>query len=670
MVAYNIIADTIRILTAESVENAKSGHPGMPMGMAEIGVSLWLNHLRHNPKNPQWYNRDRFILSNGHGCLLQYILLHLTGYKVSINDLRNFRQLEAVTSGHPEYEVIEGVETSTGPLGQGLANGVGMALAEKLLAQEFNRPNFEIINHHTYVFLGEGCLMEGISHEVCSLAGRLQLNKLIVILDNNHISIDGVVNEWFNEDISKRFLAYHWNVIDNVDGHNILAIDEAINNAKLQQIKPTLIIAKTVIGKGAPSKQGGTSIHGAPLGEEEIGKLKQALNWNYPPFHVPEEVYALCNTCVKNGIEFENTWNKLYTLYQKEYPILAKELDRRINHILPDNWSQIINQSHEIANSYHKDIATRQSSQLAIEFFAEKLPEFFGGSADLTGSNLTKWNNAKVLSTINEFSNGNYLSYGVREFGMFAMANGMYLHGGFRVFVGTFLIFAEYGRNALRMASLMNIAPIFVLTHDSLGVGEDGPTHQPVEQLATLQLIPNMQVWRPCDTLETFIAWGEAISNTKSPSCLVLSRQPLIQMKRTEKALSNITKGGYILEQNSTNPKIVIIASGSEVALALNIFNRLAKLKQAVQVVSMPSITTFTQQDKQYQDLVLAKTAKFKIVIECGVPNLWYKYVGNDSLVIGVETFGKAGKITDVFDYFGFTDDKIWDKVGKYLAIE
>lgn len=659
MVDYNLLANSIRILSADSVEKAKCGHPGMPMGMAEIGVSLWKDHLRHNPKNPNWINRDRFVLSNGHGSMLLYSLLHLTGYNLTIDDLKNFRQLKSKTPGHPEYGYTDGVETTTGPLGQGLANAVGMALAEKLLAHEFNREGLNIIDHHTYVFVGDGCLMEGISHEVCSLAGTAKLGKLIVFYDDNGISIDGEVHAWFSENVAKRFEAYNWQVIGAIDGHNINQIDAAINQAK-QDERPTIIICKTQIGKGSPNKAGKEESHGSALGAPEIELVRHTLNWPYAAFVVPDEVYQQFN-CLNSGKSFEAEWQELFAKYSEVYPNEAAELLRRQQHKLPDNFDKIIQDGVNIALTKAESIATRKASQNAIEHYAKFLPELVGGSADLTGSNLTRWSFATTVTPENDYT-GNYISYGVREFGMSAMLNGMYLHGGIRPFGGTFLMFSEYARNALRMASLMHIAPIFVYTHDSIGLGEDGPTHQAVEQIATLRLIPNMQVWRPCDTIETIVSWGMALKNQKTPSSLIFSRQNLKFIERDKESINNIAKGGYILRKNSLNPEIVLIATGSEVELAYAIYNKLTEMGKNIQLVSMPSTSVFDQQEVSYKKLVLPN-AKYRVAIEAGVTDIWYKYVGLDGLVIGLDTFGESAPAKDLFEYFGFTLEKVLARI-------
>ena len=663
MTNYDLLANAIRILSADSVEKAKSGHPGMPMGMAEIGVVLWRDHLSHNPNNPNWVNRDRFVLSNGHGSMLLYSLLHLTGYNLTLNDLQQFRQMGSKTPGHPEYGYTDGVETTTGPLGQGLANAVGMALAEKILADEFNKVGFPIVNHHTYVFMGDGCLMEGISHEVCSLAGTFKLGKLIALYDDNGISIDGEVHDWFSENVAKRFEAYNWHVIDDIDGHDVNAINNAIKASKNDE-RPSILICKTKIGKGSPNKVGKEEVHGAALGEAEIKLVRQELGWDYSPFVVPNEVYQEFD-CKDKGQTLEGEWNKIFATYQKLYPELALEFKRRNSRELPKNWSQIIEEGIKLVSEKAETIATRKASQNAIEYFAKYLPELVGGSSDLTGSNLTRWSFARTLNDKNNFT-GNYISYGVREFGMSAMLNGMYLHNGIKPFGGTFLMFSEYARNALRMASLMKIAPIFVYTHDSVGLGEDGPTHQPVEQIATLRLIPNMHVWRPCDTVETIVSWGVALSQTTTPSSLIFSRQNLQYMQRDEVTTKNISKGGYVLSKNSETPDIIIIASGSEVELAYKVYTKLVAENKEVQLVSMPSTSVFDTQNIQYKKSVLPE-AKYKIAVEAGVADSWYKYVGIDGLIISIDTFGESAPAKDLFNHFGFTEDRILGKIKDFI---
>jgi transketolase len=656
MADNKLLANAIRMLAAEGVEKAKSGHPGAPMGMAELGVALWRDEMRHNPINPSWFNRDRFVLSNGHASMFQYALLHLTGYNLSIEELKNFRQLDSKTPGHPEYGYAPGVETTTGPLGQGIANAVGMALAEKLMAKEFNRDGYAIVDHYTYAIVGDGCLMEGISHEVCSLAGTLGLGKLIVFYDDNNISIDGEVHNWYSENVAKRFEAYNWHVVETIDGHDVDAIKNAIHQAKSIHNRPSIIICKTTIGKGSPNKAGKEECHGAPLGASELELVKKELGWTYAPFEIPREVYAEFD-CKSKGMNAENSWNQLFTEYQSRHPQLAAEFVRRMEHKLPEDWSGIVKVAIKAANDKQETIASRKASQNAIEFYAEHLPEFFGGSADLTGSNLTRWAKATTLDENNNYT-GNYISYGVREFGMAAIMNGVFLHGGYRVFGGTFLMFSEYARNALRMASLMKIAPIFVFTHDSIGLGEDGPTHQPVEQIATLRLIPNMIVWRPCDTVETMVAWADAIGRNKSPSSLIFSRQNLKFIERSQTQIDNVAKGGYILLDGGKTPDYTIIATGSEVELALNVAAKLSEENLKVRVVSMPSTSVFDRQDQSYRDEVLGG-AKKMVAIEAGVSDGWYKYVGRDGVVVGLDTFGESAPAAKLFDHFGFTVDKI-----------
>ncbi len=660
MTNYKLLADAIRVLSADSVEKAKSGHPGAPMGMADMATVLWKDHLHHSPMNPTWLNRDRFVLSNGHASMLLYSLLHLTGYRVSIDDLKNFRQLHSNTPGHPEYGYTVGVETTTGPLGQGICNAVGMALAEKLLAHRFNREHYHVVDHHTYAFVGDGCLMEGVSHEAAALAGTWGLGKLIVFYDDNGISIDGEVHEWFNEDVAKRFDAYHWQVIGPIDGHDTEEINTAIRKAKTMHSKPSLIICKTKIGKGSPNKVGKEECHGAPLGASEIELMRKELNWTRAPFDIPNEVYKEFD-CKGSGLKAENVWNQMFMEYQSRHPDLAEELLRCNEHELPKNWDEIVAKGVALANEKKETIATRKASQNAIEYYAQFVPEFLGGSADLTGSNLTKWSTAKSLEHKHHY-NGNYISYGVREFGMAAIMNGVYLHGGFRPFGGTFLMFSEYARNALRMASLMKIAPIYVFTHDSIGLGEDGPTHQPVEQVATLRLIPNMNVWRPCDTVETMVAWGSAITERKTPTSLVFSRQNLKFIERTDEQTANIAKGGYILVDGGSAPDYAIIATGSEVELALNVAEKLTAQNLKVRVVSMPSTNVFDKQDISYRTKVLGG-AKKMVAIEAGVGDGWYKYVGIDGIVICMSSFGESAPANKLFEQFGFTVEAILAKL-------
>ena len=647
-------ANALRFLSMDTVQAANSGHPGAPMGMADMADVLWREFLRHNPKNPKFANRDRFVLSNGHASALLYSLLHLSGYNLSTDDLKNFRQLHSKTPGHPEYGYTDGVETTTGPLGQGIANAVGMALAEKLLAAEFNRDGFAIVNHHTYVFLGDGCLMEGISHEVASLAGTLGLGKLIVLYDDNNISIDGKVDGWFTENIPQRFESYGWHVVPNVDGHNPDAIRAAIAAAQAETGKPSIICCKTLIGKGAATKEGSHKTHGAPLGAEEIAATRQHLGWPHAPFDIPAEIYAAWDATQK-GEKLEAEWNTLFADYQTQYPELAAEFARRMAGRLPENFDRAIDAAlSEIAQKAEK-IATRKASQNSIEVLAKVLPELVGGSADLTPSNLTDWSGSV---SVTKNGGGNYIHYGVREFGMAAMMNGMTLHGGVRPFGATFLMFSEYARNALRMAALMKINPVFVFTHDSIGLGEDGPTHQPVEQIATLRLIPNMDVWRPCDTAESLIAWAEAVKTSDHPSCLIFSRQNLPYIPRSTDTLDKICRGGYVIQEAAGKAQAVIIATGSEVELALNAQKALAEQGIAVSVVSMPCTNVFDRQPVAYRAAVLPADLP-KVAVEAGVSDGWYKYVGTHGKVVGLDRFGESAPADELFKLFGFTVDNV-----------
>ena len=644
------LANAIRFLSADAVQQANSGHPGAPMGMADMAEVLWRGFLKHNPANPKFYNRDRFVLSNGHASMLLYSLLHLSGYDVSINDLKNFRQFHSKTPGHPEYGYTDGVETTTGPLGQGIANAVGMALAEKLLAAEFNKDGLNIVDHHTYVFLGDGCLMEGVSHEACSLAGTLGLGKLVVLYDDNNISIDGKVDGWFTENIPQRFESYGWHVVANVDGHNADAIRAAIEAARAETGKPSIICCKTLIGKGAASKEGSHKTHGAPLGAEEIEATRKHLGWNYGPFEVPQEVYEAWNAA-EAGAKLESEWNALFAQYQAKFPAEAAEFVRRMDGKLPAGFDEHVAAELKAICEKQEKIATRKASQNSIEALAKVFPEFVGGSADLTPSNLTDWS-ASVSVTRN--NGGNYLHYGVREFGMSAIMNGLALHGGVKPFGATFLMFSEYARNALRMASLMKINPIFVYTHDSIGLGEDGPTHQPVEQTASLRLIPNMAVWRPCDTAESLVAWAEAAKAADHPSCLIFSRQNLPFVERSEQQLADIQRGAYVLSAAEGKAQAVIIATGSEVALALEAQAELAKQGVAVNVVSMPSTNVFDQQDAAYQNSVLPQGLP-RVAVEAGVTDGWYKYVGLNGKVVGLDRFGESAPAEELFEFFGIT---------------
>ncbi len=647
---FNNLTSAIRALAMDAVQKANSGHPGAPMGMAEIAEVLWNHHLRHNPGNPHWADRDRFVLSNGHGSMLVYALLHLSGYDLSIDDLKNFRQLHSKTPGHPEYGYTPGVETTTGPLGQGVTNAVGMAMAEKLLAAEFNKPGHDIVDHRTYVFLGDGCLMEGISHEACALAGTWGLGKLTAFWDDNGISIDGHVEGWFTDDTPKRFEAYGWHVVANVNGHDPEALHAAINAAKAVTDKPTLICCKTVIGAGSPNKQGTHDVHGAPLGDVEIALVRPHIGWNFGPFEIPQEVYEAWDA-KKKGAEWEGSWNQKFEHYAKAFPAQAAEFKRRTAGELPANWAEHAQKAIEAANAKAETIATRKASQNSINALAPALPEFVGGSADLTGSNLTNWTGCKHVSGKTP---GNYISYGVREFGMSHIMNGMALHGGILPFGGTFLMFSEYARNALRMSALMKQRVIYVFTHDSIGLGEDGPTHQPVEQIATLRMIPNMDVWRTCDTVETMVAWTQAVERRDGPTALALSRQNLPFVARDAATLAAIKRGGYVISEAKGNAKAVIIATGSEVDLALKAQAALAQEDIPVRVVSMPSTNVFDRQDKAYKDSVLPKGLP-RVAVEAGVTGGWYKYVGLDGAVIGLDRFGESAPAGVLFKEFGFT---------------
>ena len=644
------MANAIRALSMDAVQQANSGHPGMPMGMADIAVALWNDHLQHNPTDPHWMNRDRFVLSNGHGSMLLYSLLHLTGYDLPISELKNFRQLHSKTAGHPEYGITPGVETTTGPLGQGISNAVGMALAEKLLAEEFNRPGHDIVNHYTYVFLGDGCLMEGISHEVCSLAGTLKLNKLIALWDDNGISIDGKVVSWFNEDTPKRFEAYGWNVIRNVDGHDAEAVSAAIAQAKKTD-KPTLICCKTAIGQGAPNMAGSDKVHGSPLGADEIAATRVALNWPYAPFEIPQDIYQAWDF-KRRGQALEHEWNKDFQSYKAKYPELASEFQRRMQGDLSKDFSKTVKEYLERCQVKAETIATRKASQNAIEALALALPEFMGGSADLTGSNLTNWSACKPVRA-NQW--GNHINYGVREFGMSAIMNGIALHGGYIPFGGTFLTFSDYSRNAIRMAALMKLRSIFVFTHDSIGLGEDGPTHQSVEHVASLRLIPNLMVWRPCDTSETAVAWASAVERKHGPSALIFSRQNCPFVARNAQQIKDIARGGYVIRDSKARPDAVIMATGSEVGLALQTAERLEKEGVAIRVVSIPSTTVFDQQDAAYKASVLPAGIP-RIAVEAGVSDFWWKYAC--SAVHGVDTFGESAPAAQLYEYFGLTVDQ------------
>ncbi|AIY40404.1 Transketolase [Collimonas arenae] len=645
----------------DAVQKANSGHPGMPMGMAEIAVALWAKHYRHNPANPHWFNRDRFVLSNGHGSMLQYALLHLTGYDLPMDEIRNFRQMHSKTPGHPEVDVTPGIETTTGPLGQGLTNAVGMALAEKLLAAEFNRGELAIVDHYTYTFVGDGCLMEGISHEACSLAGTLRLSKLIALYDDNGISIDGHVEGWFKDDTPKRFEAYGWNVIRAVDGHNVEAVSAAIHQAKLSD-KPTLICCKTVIGKGSPNLAGTDKVHGAALGDKEIAAVREALGWTSAPFEIPADVYAAWDAKAQ-GQQFEGDWNALFATYAAEFPQLAIEFTRRMKGELPGNFEETASAYIATCVEKKETIATRKASQNAIQALAQVLPEFLGGSADLTGSNLTNW---KESVAVRADQPGNHINYGVREFGMSAMMNGIALHGGYIPFGATFLTFSDYSRNALRMAALMKIRSIFVFTHDSIGLGEDGPTHQSVEHVSSLRLIPQLDNWRPCDTVESAVAWEQAVKRQHGPSTLIFSRQNLQYQERDAAQIASIQRGAYILK-DAPNAKAILIATGSEVELAMQAAVALAQEGIAVRVVSMPCADVFDRQEGAYKASVLQRGLP-RVAIEAGVTAFWHKYVGLEGAVVGIDTFGESAPAPVLFKHFGFTVENVVAKTKLVLA--
>ncbi|HDY7631742.1 TPA: transketolase [Vibrio vulnificus] len=658
------LANAIRALSMDGVQKANSGHPGAPMGMADIAEVLWRGHLNHNPSNPEWADRDRFVLSNGHGSMLIYSLLHLSGYELSIDDLKNFRQLHSKTPGHPEYGYAPGIETTTGPLGQGITNAVGMAMAEKALAAQFNKEGHDIVDHFTYVFMGDGCLMEGISHEACSLAGTLGLGKLIAFWDDNGISIDGHVEGWFSDDTPKRFEAYGWHVIPAVDGHNAEAINAAIEAAKADP-RPTLICTKTIIGFGSPNKSGSHDCHGAPLGAEEIAATRKELGWEHGPFEIPQEVYAEWSA-KEAGAAKEAAWNEKFAAYEAAYPELAAEFKRRVNGELPAQWEEKANQIIADLQANPANIASRKASQNALEAFGKMLPEFMGGSADLAPSNLTMWSGSKSLEA-SDFS-GNYIHYGVREFGMTAIMNGIALHGGFVPYGATFLMFMEYARNAMRMAALMKVQNIQVYTHDSIGLGEDGPTHQPVEQIASLRLTPNMSTWRPCDQVESAVAWKLAIERKDGPSALIFSRQNLAQQERTAEQVADIAKGGYILKDSDGKPELILIATGSEVELAVKAAEQLTAEGKKVRVVSMPATDTFDKQDAAYRESVLPSDVTARVAIEAGIADFWYKYVGFDGRIIGMTTFGESAPADQLFEMFGFTVENVVNTAKELLA--
>ena len=646
------LANAIRALSMDAVQKAKSGHPGAPMGMADIAEVLWNDYLKHNPANPNWWDRDRFVLSNGHGSMLIYSLLHLTGYELPIEELKNFRQMHSKTPGHPEYGYAPGVETTTGPLGQGISNAVGMAMAEKTLAAQFNRDGHAVVDHFTYAFMGDGCLMEGISHEACSLAGTLGLGKLIAFYDDNNISIDGEVDGWFTDDTPKRFESYGWHVIPAVDGHDAEALLAAVQAARAETGKPTIICCKTIIGFGSPNKQGTAGSHGAPLGVDEIALAREQLGWQHGPFEIPADIQSAWDGKEK-GAAAEAAWQTKFDAYKAAFPELAAELERRMKGDLPADWA-------EQANAYIKQtveagdtIASRKASQNALNAYGPLLPELLGGSADLAGSNLTIWDGCKGVSAAD--ASGNYIYYGVREFGMAAIMNGAALHGGFIPYGATFLMFSEYARNALRMAALMKQRSLFVFTHDSIGLGEDGPTHQPVEQIASLRMIPNMDNWRPCDAVESAIAWKQAIERKDGPSTLIFSRQNLPHQQRDAEAIASITRGGYILEDCAGTPEAIIIATGSEVGIAREALHELKAEGKAVRLVSMPCTDVFDAQDEAYRESILPAAVTARVAVEAGVTSFWYKYVGLGGKIVGIDTFGESAPINDLYQHFGIT---------------
>ena len=655
------LANAIRFLSIDAVNIANSGHPGAPMGMADIATILWREFLKHNPKNPDWFNRDRFVLSNGHGSMLLYSLLHLTGYKLSINDIKNFRQIESKTPGHPECDITDGVETTTGPLGQGIANGVGLALAEKNLAAEYNKAGNNIIDHNTYVFAGDGCLMEGISHEACSLAGTMKLNKLIVFYDMNSISIDGNIDGWFTEDIPGRFKSYGWNVIKNVNGHDFTNIRTAIRSAQSEKNKPTIICCKTVIGYGSPKFQGTSKVHGAPIGNEEADVVRKKLGWNYKPFEIPSSIYEKWNSLDK-GIKLEEAWNKKLQKYKKAFKKEYLELNRRINKKIP---SIVLNSLDSFINKNHKPMATRKSSQIVMSEFGRYMPELIGGSADLKGSNLSYYDDMDTFSNVNP--SGKYIYYGVREFGMSAISNGIYLHGAMRPFASTFLIFSEYAKNAIRMSALMKLPIIYIFTHDSIGLGEDGPTHQAVEQVSSLRLVPDLDVWRPADTQETAAAWKYSISSNHRPVALALSRQTLTEIPKTQTQKNNICKGGYIAYGNKKSPDAIIIATGSEVSLAIEASKQLELKNLYIRVISMPCQELFERQSSSYKNKCIPKNFENIMAVESGKGDTWYKYIGKSGSMITMESFGLSGTGNDVMNHFGFTVRNIKIQIQKLI---
>ena len=651
-----LLANAIRMLSVDAIQKANSGHPGAPMGMADIAKVVWRRHLRHNPKNPQWFNRDRYVQSNGHGSMLIYALLHLTGYDLSMDDIRDFRQLHSRTPGHPEYGYTPGVETTTGPLGQGVANAVGMAIAEKALAAEFNKPGFNIVDHHTWLFLGDGCLMEGISHEACGLAGTLKLGNLIAIWDDNGISIDGHVEGWFAEDTAARFRAYGWHVIEGVDGHDPEEVDAAVREAKSVTDKPSLLCCKTIIGFGSPNKANSHDCHGSALGADEVALVRERLQWPYAPFEIPGEIYAEWDATEK-GAQVQQEWDALFADYAKQWPELAAEFTRRMKGDLPAGWAENMQKYVHDLQSHPAALATRQVSQKCLNHFADMLPELMGGSADLSPSNLTR--HQKSVDFTGENPAGNYISYGVREFGMSAIMNGLALHGGFIPYGGTFLMFMEYARNALRMAALMKIRSVFVYTHDTIGLGEDGPTHQPVEQLASLRLTPNMETWRGCDQVEVAVAWQQAIERKDGPTSLVLTRQPLAQQPRTAAQLAEIARGGYVLSDCDGQPEMILISAGSEIELVVSAAKALTEEGRKVRVVSMPCTERFDNQDAAYKESVLPKAVRKRLAVEASIAGFWERYVGLDGKVIGMTSFGESAPANVLFKHFGFTPENV-----------
>nr|SAY44414.1 Transketolase 1 [Serratia marcescens]SAY44959.1 Transketolase 1 [Serratia marcescens] len=657
------LANAIRALSMDAVQKANSGHPGAPMGMADIAEVLWRDYLNHNPTNPHWADRDRFVLSNGHGSMLIYSLLHLTGYDLPMRELENFRQLHSKTPGHPEYGYTPGVETTTGPLGQGIANAVGFAIAERTLAAQFNRPGHDIVDHHTYAFMGDGCMMEGISHEVCSLAGTLKLGKLTAFYDDNGISIDGHVDGWFTDDTALRFEAYGWHVVRNVDGHNPDAIKAAIEEARKVTDKPSLLMCKTVIGFGSPNKAGTHDVHGAALGAAEVAATREALGWKYAAFEIPQDIYAQWDA-KEAGQAKEAAWNDKFAAYAKAFPEQAAEFKRRMNGELPADWKADAKAFVEKLQANPANIASRKASQNALEAFGKVLPEFLGGSADLAPSNLTMWSGSKAL---NVDPAGNYIHYGVREFGMTAITNGIALHGGFLPYSATFLMFVEYARNAVRMAALMKLRNVFVYTHDSIGLGEDGPTHQPVEQLASLRVTPNMSTWRPCDQVESAVAWQYGIERNDGPTTLVFSRQNLTQQPRSAEQLANVYRGGYVLKDCAGTPDVILIATGSEVGITVEAADTLTAAGRKVRVVSMPSTDAFDKQDAAYRESVLPAAVTARVAVEAGIADYWYKYVGLNGAIVGMTTFGESAPAEQLFAEFGFTVDNVVAKAQALL---